>query len=98
MSCQEVEKTGGDWLVPCETWSMNYKWYWKIAVCYLWTEGLSEKHGLVQYLRINEMCGNIPGENFFGGNFARGMPKWGVWWVRIFRVRVFHGGIFLEPT
>ena len=98
MPCQEVEKTEGDWFDPCETWSMNYKWYWKIAVCYLWTEGLSEKQGLLQYLRINEKCGNIPGGIFLGGNFARGMHQWGVWWVGIFLVGVFHGQMFLEPT
>ena len=98
MPCQEVEKMEGDWFVPWETWSMNYKWYWKIAVCYLWTERLSEKQGLLQYLWINEMCGNIPGVHFSAGNFVRWMHQCGVWWVEILRVIVFHGEVFLEPT
>ena len=47
---------------------------------------------------INEMGGNIPGENFSGWQFSggEGIFQGGVLWVGIFRVGLPPGGISLE--
>ena len=47
----------------------------------------------------NEIGGNIPGGNFLGENFSgSNFPGGGgAWWVRIFRVGISLGEIFLEP-
>ena len=60
---------------------------------------LKSKQSVKWWKTINEMDGNIPGENFLGGNFPVGGGSFpgGVWWVEIFRVGIPPVGISLEP-
>ena len=47
---------------------------------------------------INEIGGNIPGENFLGSILPGGIFQSGVWFVGISGVGIPSGGIFIEPS
>ena len=41
---------------------------------------------------FKNMGGNIPGGNFLGGNYPEGIHQGDIWWMGVFRVRVFGEG------
>ena len=56
---------------------------WSLYVC----ENLSKQSAKLRKA-INEMCVNIPGENFLCDNFPGGSFAGDVWWVGIFRMGI----------